>query len=78
MCVRRQTYRELLALPDADPTYHLFAACCLFYLGLYKEADAEAQRGPATRLQNRILFQISHKLGDEVCRANSRPASRVI
>ena len=60
-----QTYRALLALPDADPTHHLYAACCLFALGLYKEADAEAQKGPATRLQNRLLFQISHKLGDE-------------
>ncbi len=52
-------------MPDADPTHHLYAACCLFALGLYKEADAEAQKGPATRLQNRLLFQISHKLGDE-------------
>ena len=60
-----QTYRTLLALPDPDPTLHLYAACCLFSLGLYKEANIEAQKGPATRLQNRLLFQIAHKLGDE-------------
>jgi intraflagellar transport protein 56 len=60
-----QVYQELLAQPDPDPTFHLYAACCLFYLGLYVEAEAEANKGPATRLQNRIFFHISLKRGDE-------------
>ena len=29
-------YRELSKKADADPVFHLYAACCLFYLGEYK------------------------------------------
>jgi hypothetical protein len=44
-----QVYKSLLALPDPDPTFHLYAACCLYHLGLYSEAEAEALRGRCIR-----------------------------
>lgn len=60
------TYNELLrASDDPDPTYHVFAAACLFYLGRYEEAEEEAARGPNTKLQTRVLFHCAHKRNDE-------------
>lgn len=51
---------------EVDPVNNLYAACCAFYMGEYKEAMELAAKGPATSLQNRINFHASHKLGDEV------------
>jgi intraflagellar transport protein 56 len=60
------TYNDLLrATDDPDPTYHVFAAACLFYLGRYTEAEEEASRGPNTKLQTRVLFHCAHKRSDE-------------
>lgn len=50
---------------STDGIYNLYAACCQFYLGNYKEAEELALKGPSTRLQNRLLFHISHKQNDE-------------
>lgn len=41
----------------------------MFFLGMYKEAEeacakAEAA-GPKTKLQNRLMFHLSHKFNDE-------------
>ena len=58
-------YEKLLAAEEVNPEHYLHSACCLFYMGLYKEAEEDALKGPATRLQNRILFHCAHKLGDE-------------
>jgi intraflagellar transport protein 56 len=32
---------------------------------MYKKADEAAKRGPPTKLQNRLLFHLSHKFNDE-------------
>ncbi|XP_061175421.1 uncharacterized protein LOC133184383 [Saccostrea echinata] len=40
-------------------------ACCYFFLGMYPEADNACQKGPKSKLQNRLLFHLSHKFGDE-------------
>ena len=56
---------EQLRLPECDPVFHTYKACCLFFLGMYKEAEEAALAGPASRLQNRLLFHISHKFNDE-------------
>jgi len=48
-------YCELTGKGDKE-VYHLYAACCLFYMGRHKEAEEEALKGPQTRLQNRILL----------------------
>ncbi|KAL7747466.1 Intraflagellar transport protein 56 [Sorochytrium milnesiophthora] len=58
-------YRELLSRPNPDPMWHLYLAVCQFYLGQYKESDAEASAGPTCSLQNRLQFHLSHKLNDE-------------
>eukprot|EP00276_Gloeochaete_wittrockiana_P020210 CAMPEP_0184339664 /NCGR_PEP_ID=MMETSP1089-20130417/8337_1 /TAXON_ID=38269 ORGANISM="Gloeochaete wittrockiana, Strain SAG46.84" /NCGR_SAMPLE_ID=MMETSP1089 /ASSEMBLY_ACC=CAM_ASM_000445 /LENGTH=542 /DNA_ID=CAMNT_0026667039 /DNA_START=64 /DNA_END=1689 /DNA_ORIENTATION=- len=58
-------YQEVLNGKDPDPIIHTYLACCMFYLGMYKEAEDEALKGPAGRLQTRILFHIAHKFNDE-------------
>lgn len=58
-------YEELLESPDANPVYHLYKACCLFYLARYEDAEEAALQGPAERLQTRLLFHITHKRQDE-------------
>eukprot|EP01062_Namystynia_karyoxenos_P002618 TRINITY_DN10924_c0_g1_i1.p1 TRINITY_DN10924_c0_g1~~TRINITY_DN10924_c0_g1_i1.p1 ORF type:complete len:597 (+),score=257.31 TRINITY_DN10924_c0_g1_i1:95-1792(+) len=64
-----EAYRELIDGPEDDTPaeYHVYAACCLFYLGQYKEAEEEALKGPSqgSPLQNRILFHVAHKTGDD-------------
>lgn len=58
----RQTYRTLFSKDkNADPVFHLWAACCLYYLEQYKEAEQEALLGPPNRMQNRILFHCAFK-----------------
>lgn len=32
---------------------------------MYKKADEAAHKGPPTKLQNRLLFHLSHKFNDE-------------
>lgn len=40
-------------------------ACCYFYLGMYPEALKIVNEAPETRLKTRILFHLSHKMGEE-------------
>ncbi len=35
-------YKQLLAEEDPDPILHTYAAACLYYMGLYEEAEATA------------------------------------
>lgn len=58
-------YKELLSFEDPDPLYYIYAAACQYYMGLYKEAEASALKGPRCPLQTRILFHCAHKQGDE-------------
>jgi intraflagellar transport protein 56 len=58
-------YRELLGGDDPDPMYHVYAAACLYYMGLYNDAQVAASAGPKCPLRTRLMFHISHKLGDE-------------
>ncbi len=51
-------YQQLLQNPNSDPQNHLYVACCLYYLGMNQEAVVAAEKGPATRLQSRLLFQL--------------------
>jgi len=60
-----ETYQELLSYPDSDPLDHVYLGCCMFFLGMYKEAEEEANKGPAHPLQVRLLFHLAHKLNDE-------------
>ena len=60
-----ELYRALLTETDPDPTHHVFAAACLFYLGRYDDAVSEANKGPETKLRTRVLFHCAHMKGDE-------------
>jgi intraflagellar transport protein 56 len=60
-----EAYKELLDAHDVSTDVHLLLACCYFYQQMYEEADKEAQKGPTCPLKNRILFNVSHRLGDE-------------
>lgn len=40
-------------------------ACCYFYLGMYPEALNIVEEASDSRLKTRILFHLSHKMGDE-------------
>mmetsp|Transcript_38089 Transcript_38089/g.84856 ORF Transcript_38089/g.84856 Transcript_38089/m.84856 type:complete len:556 (+) Transcript_38089:159-1826(+) len=58
-------YKELLSYDEPDPLYYIYAAACCYYMGLYKDAEANALQGPRCPLQTRILFHCAHKMGDE-------------
>eukprot|EP00047_Mylnosiga_fluctuans_P005886 m.243387 g.243387 ORF g.243387 m.243387 type:complete len:556 (-) comp14230_c0_seq1:148-1815(-) len=58
-------YKKILEDPKADPEVWTYLGCCCFFLGMYKEADAAAQKAPPSPLQNRLLFHLSHKFNDE-------------
>ena len=58
-------YKELLDTHDISSDVHLNIACCYFYQQMYEESEKAAERGPKDSLQNRILFNISHRVGDE-------------
>ncbi|TPX60346.1 hypothetical protein CcCBS67573_g09009 [Chytriomyces confervae] len=60
-----QIYEAMLQDANCDPLINLYLACCYFFLGMYKESDEAAQRGPTCKLQNRLLFHLSHKFNDE-------------
>ncbi|KNC54970.1 tetratricopeptide repeat protein 26 [Thecamonas trahens ATCC 50062] len=42
-----------------------YRATCLFYLGEYKEAQSVAESARPSGLQNRLLFHLAHKFGNE-------------
>ncbi|XP_062336713.1 intraflagellar transport protein 56-like isoform X2 [Osmerus eperlanus] len=60
-----EEYRILTVQADCRPEVWVNLACCLFCLGLYKEAQEAALKGPADQLQNRLLFHLAHKFSDE-------------
>jgi intraflagellar transport protein 56 len=60
-----ETYQVLASEKNCDPLIRLYLGCTYFFLGMYKEADDEAQKAPACKLQNRLLFHLSHKFNDE-------------
>ncbi len=37
-----EIYKQLLAEEDPDPIFHTYVAACLYYMGLYEEAEASA------------------------------------
>lgn len=64
----KKSMEEYLALTKSEachPDVWVNLACCYFFLGMYKEGDEMALKGPKSRLQNRLLFHLSHKFNDE-------------
>lgn len=60
-----ETYKEMLAQDDCDSVHWLHLACCHYCNGQWKDAEEAAIKGPASSLQNRLLFHIAHKFNDE-------------
>ena len=60
-----KVYKELLEANPEQTEYHLYIACCMFYLGMMEEAEAEANQHPECPLQVRVLFHLAHKANDE-------------
>jgi len=58
-------YNKLIELPDVPPDVWTYLACTRFFLGMYKEAEDACKKGPASKLQNRLMFHLSHKFNDE-------------
>ncbi|XP_075038989.1 intraflagellar transport protein 56 isoform X2 [Mixophyes fleayi] len=50
---------------SCNPDVLVNLACTYFFLGMYKEAEEAANKGPKSRLQNRLLFHLAHKFNDE-------------
>lgn len=64
----KKAMEEYLALTKSEachPDVWVNLACCYFFLGMYKEGDEMALKGPKSRLQNRLSFHLSHKFNDE-------------
>jgi intraflagellar transport protein 56 len=51
--------------PEPEASVWLWKAVCKYGMGQYKDAEECAFRGPQGQLQNRILFHVAHKLGEE-------------
>ena len=62
-----QEYNKLIELPDVPPDVWTYLACTRFFLGMYKEAEDACKKGPASKLQNRLMFHLSHKVYDLIC-----------
>lgn len=60
-----EIYYSMVKDPNCEPMVHLCLGICYFFLGMYREADEEAKKGPTNKLQNRLLFHLSHKFSDE-------------
>ena len=59
------TFRKLPPNEDKDGSNRLNIACCLYFLGLYKESLEEVNKAPATPLQRRLKYHLAEKLSDE-------------
>uniref|UniRef100_A0A8C2PT01 Intraflagellar transport protein 56 n=1 Tax=Cyprinus carpio TaxID=7962 RepID=A0A8C2PT01_CYPCA len=57
-----EEYRALTLRPECPVEVWVYLGCSLFFLGLYKEAEEAALKGPKTQLQNRLLFHLAHKM----------------
>ncbi|XP_076624547.1 tetratricopeptide repeat domain 26 [Colletes latitarsis] len=40
-------------------------ACCYFYLGMYPESQKILEDAPDSKLKNRLMFHLAHKMGNE-------------
>jgi len=61
-----QIYDELIKRGEQDQQIFVYKACCLYALGQFKEAKAEAEKCVEdSPLKMRLLFQLAQKLGDE-------------
>ncbi|XP_076292547.1 tetratricopeptide repeat domain 26 [Lasioglossum baleicum] len=63
---RASTIYESLRTKDQTPSdLSTNLACCYFYLGMYPESQRVLEDAPESRLKNRLLFHLAHKMDNE-------------
>ncbi|KAG8138056.1 hypothetical protein E2320_003986 [Naja naja] len=60
-----EEYEDLTKGSACKPDVWVNLACTYFFLGMYTQAEQAALKAPKSRLQNRMLFHLAHKFGDE-------------
>ncbi|KAM7295981.1 putative tetratricopeptide repeat protein [Ixodes scapularis] len=60
-----EEYEAILKDKKAPQEVWTYLASCQFHLGLYRESESSVLNGPKSQLQNRLLFHLAHKSGDE-------------
>ncbi|XP_053112151.1 intraflagellar transport protein 56 isoform X2 [Hemicordylus capensis] len=60
-----EEYEALTTQSGCNPDVWVNLACAYFFLGVYAQAEQAALKAPKSRLQNRLLFHLAHKFGDE-------------
>ncbi|ETE73364.1 Tetratricopeptide repeat protein 26, partial [Ophiophagus hannah] len=57
-----EEYEDLTKGSACKPDVWVNLACTYFFLGMYTQAEQAALKAPKSRLQNRMLFHLAHKL----------------
>ncbi|XP_050593304.1 intraflagellar transport protein 56 [Bombus affinis] len=58
-------YENLKSKDQAPADTSTNLACCYFYLGMYPESQQILEHAPHSKLKNRLLFHLAHKMGNE-------------
>nr|KAF6338635.1 tetratricopeptide repeat domain 26 [Pipistrellus kuhlii] len=57
-----EEYENVTKEENCNPEVWVNLACTYFFLGMYKQAEAAGFKAPKSRLQNRLLFHLAHKV----------------
>uniref|UniRef100_A0A7N5JPD2 Intraflagellar transport protein 56 n=1 Tax=Ailuropoda melanoleuca TaxID=9646 RepID=A0A7N5JPD2_AILME len=57
-----EEYENATKDENCNPEVWVNLACTCFFLGMYKQAEAAGFKAPKSRLQNRLLFHLAHKV----------------
>ncbi|VDL80038.1 unnamed protein product [Nippostrongylus brasiliensis] len=60
-----EVYEEMRNQGVNNNDLPVYLGICFFYLGMYEDAKFAAEKAERSPLQNRLLFHVSHKLGEE-------------
>uniref|UniRef100_A0A5F9DE38 Intraflagellar transport protein 56 n=1 Tax=Oryctolagus cuniculus TaxID=9986 RepID=A0A5F9DE38_RABIT len=57
-----EEYENAAKAENCNPEVWVNLACTYFFLGMYKQAEEAGFKAPKSRLQNRLLFHLAHKV----------------
>lgn len=60
-----EIYRNIYKIEPATDDINLNMAVCMFYLGMYDEAQKLVEQVPNTSLKLRLMFHLAHKFNNE-------------
>ncbi|KAL1130738.1 hypothetical protein AAG570_011979 [Ranatra chinensis] len=58
-------YESLLTINEPPPQIYVNLACTYLYLGMYPESEKILEKADNSPLKTRLMFHLSHKMGDE-------------